>query len=26
MGARLNQSDSAPDLQTGVVVFNFKVK
>ena len=26
MGARLNQSDSAPDLQVGVVVFNFKVK
>jgi hypothetical protein len=26
MGARLNQSESAPDLQTGVVVFNFKVK
>jgi hypothetical protein len=26
MGARLNQSDSAPDIQVGVVVFNFKVK
>lgn len=26
MGARLNQSDSAPDFQVGVVVFNFKVK
>jgi len=26
MGARLNQSDSAPDTQVGVVVFNFKVK
>lgn len=26
MGARLNQSESAPDLQVGVVVFNFKVK
>jgi len=26
MGARLNQSDSAPDLQVGVVIFNFKVK
>ncbi|WP_316834585.1 energy transducer TonB [Pedobacter nutrimenti] len=26
MGARLNQSDNAPDLQIGVVVFNFKVK
>jgi len=26
MGARLNQSDSAPDVQVGVVVFNFKVK
>ncbi|WP_442590415.1 energy transducer TonB [Pedobacter sp. AW31-3R] len=26
MGARLNQSDSAPDMQVGVVVFNFKVK
>lgn len=26
MGARLNQSDAAPDLQVGVVVFNFKVK
>jgi hypothetical protein len=26
MGARLNQSSSAPDLQIGVVVFNFKVK
>ena len=26
MGARLNQSDNAPDLQVGVVVFNFKVK
>ena len=26
MGARLNQSSTAPDLQVGVVVFNFKVK
>lgn len=26
MGARLNQSDNAPDVQVGVVVFNFKVK
>ncbi len=26
MGARLNQSESAPDVQMGVVVFNFKVK
>jgi hypothetical protein len=26
MGARLNQSSSAPDIQVGVVVFNFKVK
>jgi hypothetical protein len=26
MGARLTQSDSAPDVQIGVVVFNFKVK
>lgn len=26
MGARLNQSDAAPDVQVGVVVFNFKVK
>lgn len=26
MGARLNQNDAAPDLQVGVVVFNFKVK
>ncbi|MCD0489048.1 energy transducer TonB [Pedobacter sp. MC2016-14] len=26
MGAQLNQSDSAPDVQVGVVVFNFKVK
>ena len=26
MGARLNQSESAPDVQVGVVVFNFKVK
>ncbi|TKC03841.1 energy transducer TonB [Pedobacter frigoris] len=26
MGARLTQSESAPDVQIGVVVFNFKVK
>ncbi len=26
MGARLTQSESAPDVQTGVVVFYFKVK
>jgi len=26
MGARLNQSESAPDVQLGVVVFNFKSK
>lgn len=26
MGARLNQLESAPDVQIGVVVFNFKVK
>ena len=26
MGARLNQSTTAPDVQVGVVVFNFKVK
>ncbi|WP_316815933.1 energy transducer TonB [Pedobacter nyackensis] len=26
MGARLSQSESAPDVQIGVVVFNFKVK
>jgi hypothetical protein len=26
MGARLNQSSTAPDVQVGVVVFNFKVK
>ena len=26
MGARLNQSANAPDLQVGVVVFNFKVQ
>lgn len=26
MGARLNQSASAPDVQVGVVVFNFKVQ
>lgn len=26
MGARLNQSSSAPDVQVGVVVFNFKVQ
>lgn len=26
MGARLTQSDAAPDVQIGVVVFNFKVK
>jgi len=26
MGARLSQSDTAPDVQIGVVVFNFKVK
>lgn len=26
MGARLSQSDTAPDIQIGVVVFNFKVK
>jgi hypothetical protein len=26
MGARLNQSENAPDVQFGVVVFNFKVK
>ena len=26
MGARLNQSDNAPDVQVGVVIFNFKVK
>ncbi|MFP5081977.1 energy transducer TonB [Pedobacter sp. JCM 36344] len=26
MGARLSPSDSAPDIQIGVVVFNFKVK
>jgi len=26
MGARLNQSENAPDVQVGVVVFNFKVK
>lgn len=26
MGARLNQADNAPDLQVGIVVFNFKVK
>ena len=26
MGARLTQSESAPDVQVGVVVFNFKVK
>lgn len=26
MGARLNQSVNAPDVQVGVVVFNFKVK
>ncbi|MNY82356.1 hypothetical protein D3C86_2244000 [compost metagenome] len=26
MGARLTQSESAPNVQIGVVVFNFKVK
>jgi hypothetical protein len=26
MGARLNQSENAPDVQVGVVIFNFKVK
>lgn len=26
MGARLNQSENAPDVQVGVVVFNFKVR
>ncbi|MBB2150933.1 energy transducer TonB [Pedobacter gandavensis] len=26
MGARLTQADNAPDVQIGVVVFNFKVK
>ena len=26
MGARLNQSANAPDVQVGVVVFNFKVQ
>lgn len=26
MGARLTQSETAPDVQTGIVVFNFKVK
>jgi hypothetical protein len=26
MGARLNQSSTAPDVQVGVVVFNFKVQ
>lgn len=26
MGARLTESETAPDIQTGVVVFNFKVK
>jgi hypothetical protein len=26
MGARLNQLESAPDVQIGVVIFNFKVK
>ena len=26
MGARLNRLESAPDVQIGVVMFNFKVK
>jgi hypothetical protein len=26
MGARLNQSENAPDVQVGVVIFNFKVR
>jgi hypothetical protein len=26
LGSRLNQLESAPDVQVGVVVFNFKVK
>ncbi|MNY40161.1 hypothetical protein D3C86_1748840 [compost metagenome] len=26
MGARLIQSESAPDVQIGIVVFNFKIK
>ena len=26
MGAQLNQSESAPEVQVGVVIFNFKVK
>lgn len=26
MGARLNQSENAPDVQVGVVIFNFRVK